>query len=60
VLTPEAYPTDPWSEGPQALLLRPDGLRIIVHESGYGGAGPTTLLTMAQLRSMVTSPLWEG
>ena len=54
------YPSDPWSDGPQALLLRPDGLRIILSESGYGGTGPTTLLTMAQLRSMVTSPLWEG
>lgn len=59
VLTQAVYPTDPMSDGPQALLLRPDGLRIIVSESGFVGGSPL-LLTMDQLRSMVTSPLWQG
>ncbi len=59
VLTQAVHPTDPMSDGPQALLLRPDGLRIIVSESGFGGGSPL-LLTMDQLRSMVTSPLWQG
>ncbi len=47
-----------------ADLLQPDGLRVVVMEfnstaQGTAATRPLPVLTLAQLRAIVTSPLWK-